>query len=70
MTGTLANLPRSRAELLAENALLQQQLMVPRRNRKTPRLTWRERLSLLLLARWVSNCKQVLQIIQRDTLVR
>jgi hypothetical protein len=55
VTGTLADLPRSRAELLAENALLRQQLIVLRRNTKTPGLTWRERLSLLFLARWVSN---------------
>jgi putative transposase len=70
VTGTLADLPRSRAELLAENALLRQQLLVLRRNTKTPRLTWPERLSLLILARWVPNWKQVLQIIQPDTLLR
>ena len=69
-TGTLADLPRSRAELLAENALLRQQLIVLRRNTKTPRLTWPERLSLLFLARWVPNWKQVVQIIQPDTLLR
>ena len=47
VTGTLADLPRRRAELLAENVLLRQQLIVLGRNRKTSRLTWRERLSLL-----------------------
>lgn len=47
VTGTLADLPRSRAELLAENALLRQQLIVLCRNMKTPRLTWRERWSLV-----------------------
>jgi putative transposase len=70
VTGTLADLPRSRAELLAENALLHQQLIVLRRRTKTPRLTWRERLSLLFLARWVLHWKQVLQIITPDTLLR
>jgi len=55
---------------LAENALLRQQLIVLRRNTKTPRLTWRERLSLVFLARWVPNWKQVVQIIQPDTLLR
>jgi hypothetical protein len=70
LTGTLADLPRSRAQLLAENALLRQQLLVLRRNTKTPRLTWPERLSLIFLARWVPNWKQVLQIIQPDTLLR
>jgi hypothetical protein len=70
VTGTLADLPRSRAELLAENALLRQQLIVLGRRTKTPRLTWRERLSLVSLARWAPNWKQVLQIIQPDTLLR
>ena len=60
LTGTLADLPRSRAELLAENALLRQQLIVLRRHTKTPRLTWSERMSLIFLARWVPNWKQVL----------
>src|SRR5262245_16830742 len=68
-TGTLADLPRSRTELLAENALLRQQLIVLRRT-KIPRLTWRERLSLLCLAHWVPNWKHVLQIVQPDTLLR
>ena len=70
VTGTLADLPRSRTELLAENALLRQQLIVLHRQAKTPRLTWRERMSLLFLARWVPNWKQVLQIIKPDTLLR
>jgi hypothetical protein len=63
VAGTLADLSRVRAELLAENAPLRQQLIVLRRRTKTPRLTWRERLSLLVLARWVPNWKQVLQMI-------
>ncbi len=70
LTGTLADLPCSRAELLVENALLRQQLIVLRRCTKTPRLTLREGLSLLFLARWVTNWKQVLQIIKPDTLLR
>ena len=47
VTGTVADLPRSRTELLAENALLRQQLIVLHRQVKTPRLTWCQRLSLL-----------------------
>jgi hypothetical protein len=65
VTGTLADLPRSRAELLAENALLRRQLIVLRRTTKTPRLTWQEQLSLVFLAHWVPNWKQVLQIISQ-----
>jgi len=55
VTGTLADLPRSRAELLAENAQLRRQLNVLHRRTKTPRLTWRARLALLLLASWASK---------------
>ena len=70
VTGTLADLPRGRSELLVENALLRQQLNVLHRQVKTPRLTWRDRLSLLFLARFVPNWKQVLQIVQPETLLR
>jgi len=70
VTGTLADLPRSRATLLAENALLRQQLIVLRRRTKTPQLMGWERLSLLFLASWIPNWQQVLQIIQPDTLLR
>jgi putative transposase len=70
LTGTLADLPRSRAELLAENALLRQQLIVLHRTTKTPRLTGPEQWSLVVLAHWVPNWKQVLQVVQPDTLLR
>jgi hypothetical protein len=70
ITGTLADLPRSRAQLLAENALWRQQLTVLHRRTKTPRLTWKARLSLLFLAHGVPSWKQVLQLIQPDTLLR
>ena len=50
--------------------LLRQQLIVLRRRTITPRLTRQERLWLLVLARWVPNWKQVLHIIQLDTLLR
>jgi putative transposase len=46
-----------------------QQLIALRRCTKAPRLTRRDRLSLLLLARYVPNWKQVLQIIKPDTLL-
>ena len=70
VTGTLADLPRGRSELLVENALLRQQLNVLHRQVKTARLTWRDRLSLLFLARFDPNWKQVLQIVQPETLLR
>ena len=42
MMGTLADLPRSHTELLAENALLRRQLIALHRQAKTPRLSWRD----------------------------
>ena len=70
VTGTLADLPRARSELLAENALVRQQLVVLCSQVRTPRLTWRERLSLLFLAHWAPNWMDTLQIIKPDTLLR
>ena len=46
-TGTLADLPRRRTALIAENAPLRQQFIVCHHRVKTLRLTWRQRLSLL-----------------------
>src|SRR5260370_915096 len=62
VTGTLAGVPRRRAERLVENALLRQPLIALGRRTQTPRLTRREWLSLVFLARWVPNEKQVLPI--------
>ena len=65
--GTL-DLPRSRSELLLENALLRQQLVIPQRHVKKPRLTRRDRFSLLLLASHFPSWKQALLILQPETL--
>lgn len=65
--GTLADLTRGRAELLAENALLRQQLNILRRQVKRPIYQKRDRLLLVLLARIVRTWKQALFIIQPET---
>jgi hypothetical protein len=41
--GAVADMTRSKTELMLENALLRQQLMVLKRQVKRPRLSWRER---------------------------
>ena len=66
---TLADLGRSKSELLAENALLRQQLIILRRQVKRPPITRTERVLLVLLARLVRTWKQALIIVQPDTLV-
>ena len=68
--GTLADLARSKAELIAENALLRQQLIILKRQVKRPVCTKRDRILLVLLARAVRTWKQTLFIVQPDTLLR
>src|SRR3989440_7835658 len=67
---TLADLGRSKSELVAENALLRQQLIILRRQVKRPACTKTDRLLLVLLARMVRTWKQTLFIVQPDTLLR
>jgi putative transposase len=68
--GTLADFGRSKSELMAENALLRQQLIILKRQVKRPACTKRDRLLLVLLARAVQAWKQTLLIVQPETLLR
>jgi putative transposase len=68
--GTLADLGRSKSQLITENALLRQQLIILSRQVKRPTYRKADRLLLLLLARLVRNWKQALLIVQPDTLLR
>jgi transposase InsO family protein len=70
VTGTLSDTMRSRADLIAENALLRQQLIVLRRQVKRPQLTLFDRIRLVLLARFTRFWQQALHIVQPDTLLR
>src|SRR5438270_5808212 len=67
---TVADLARSKAELVAENALLRQQLIILKRQVKRPACTKTDRLLLVLLARVVRTWKQALFIVQPNTLLR
>jgi putative transposase len=67
---TLTDLGRSKSELIAENALLRQQLIVLRRQVKRPTFTRTDRILLVLLARLVRTWQQALVIVQPDTLRR
>ena len=67
---TLTDLGRSKSELIAENALLRQQLIILRRQVKRPVCTKTDRLLLVLLARMVRTWKQTLLIVQPETLLR
>ena len=68
--GTLTDLTRGKAELLAENALLRQQLINLRRQIKRPAYRKRDRFLLVLLASMVRTWKQALFLVQPETLLR
>ena len=70
LLGALADMTRGKAELLAENALLRQQLIILRRQIKRPTYRRRDRLNLVLLARMVRTWKQALFIVQPETILR
>jgi putative transposase len=67
---TLTDLARSKSELIAENALLRQQLIVLKRQVKRPTFRRTDRILLVLLARLVRTWRQALVIVQPDTLLR
>ena len=67
---SLADITRSKADLIAENAMLRQQLIVLSRQIKRPQLTNGDRLRLVLLARCTRFWQQALHIVQPDTLLR
>ncbi len=68
--GVVSDLARSKPELIAENALLRQQLIVLRRSVKRPQLTRRDRLLLVFLASKVRSWKNALLIVRPETLLR
>ena len=70
LTGTAADLVRSKSDLLIENALLRHQLVVLRRSSKRPLLTPADRTLLVLLAGRLCSWRHALLIIQPDTLLR
>ena len=70
VAGALTDLVRTKPELVAENALLRQQLVVLRRSVKRPRCTSADRALLVLLARRVQAWRQALLLVQPDTLLR
>ncbi len=70
LAGTATDLARTRRQLLAENALLRQQLVALRRSVKRPAMTTADRALLVLLAGRVRAWRQALLIVQPETLLR
>lgn len=68
VTGAIADMTRSKAELIAENAFLRQQLIVLQRQTKRPQLTPWDRALLVWLASRLQRWRQALLIVKPDTL--
>ena len=68
--GTIADLARSKPQLVAENLLLRQQLIVLHRSVKRPRFTAAERGLVVLLASKLQSWKEALLIIKPETVLR
>lgn len=64
-----ADLTRTKSDLIAENALLRQQLIILHRRMKKPTFSQSDRLWLVLLASRVKNWKDALLIFKPDTLL-
>ncbi len=69
MCGSLRDLACTKPQLIAENALLRQQLLVLNRSVKRPCLTGIDRMLLVLLASRVRAWKEAVLIVQSDTLL-
>jgi putative transposase len=69
LLATLTELGKSKSQLIAENALLRQQLIILKRQVKRPACTKTDRMLLVLLARLVRGWNQALLIVQEDDIV-
>ena len=68
--GAMTDLPRSKSDLVVENAILRQQLIVLKRSVKRPRFTTGDRIRLTFLARLTDFWATALHIVQPDTVLR
>ncbi len=68
--GILADLSRSKPQLIAENLLLRQQLVVLKRSVKRPHFTRVDRALFVLLASKVRSWKEALLIVKPETVLR
>ncbi len=70
VSGFVADLFRSRDELLAENALLRQQLIVATRTVKQPKFRPLERRLVVALSSVVQNWQNTILLVKPDTVLR
>jgi putative transposase len=70
LVGVVSDLTRSKQDLMLENALLRQQLLVVKRQVKRPKLTWRDRAMLVVLASRVKTWQNTLLLVKPQTILR
>ena len=70
IAGVATDISRSKQDLILENALLRQQLIVVKRQVKRPKLTWRDRALVVVLASRLKTWKQTLLIVKPATVLR
>ena len=70
LVGTIADLARSKPQLVAENLLLRQQLLVLNRAGKRPCCTRTDRALLVALASQVRHWREALLIVRPETVLR
>jgi putative transposase len=70
LVGTIADLTRSKPQLVAENVLLRQQLLVLNRADKRPRCTRADRALVVVPASRVRHWREALLIIRPETVLR
>jgi putative transposase len=70
VSGITSDLIRSRTDLLIENAMLRQQLIILNRQVKRSKITYQDRLWMVLLARCTRFWKQAVLVVQPETVLR
>src|SRR4051794_36047561 len=70
LVGTIADLARSRPQLIAENLLLRQQLIVLNRPGKRPHCTRADRVLVVVLASKVRHWREALLVVRPETVLR
>ena len=68
--GSISDLTRTNKQLIAENALLRQQLIVLNRQVKRPNFKPLDKFRLVILASLVHNWRNALLILQPDTILK
>jgi len=68
--GSISDLPRSKADLMAENAILRQQIIVLNRQVKRPKFTIGDRFGLVFLSRLTDFWHTALHVVQSEALLR